>query len=83
MTASRDDDIDSALSVTIFSAIVALCLSRSFLTFHCSFVLSSFQGVVLYSFFSGMDAKVAVAFHGSFSAFPPVLVDEIKPYLLM
>lgn len=37
----------------------------------------------MYSFFSGVDAKVAVAFHGSFSELPPVMVEEISPYLLV
>ena len=46
-------------------------------------VLLFVQGVVLYSFFDGSSAKVAVAFHGSFSQLPPVLVDTINPYLLM
>ena len=37
----------------------------------------------MYSFFNGTDARVAVAVHGSFSALPPVLTDEISPYLLV
>jgi dienelactone hydrolase len=41
------------------------------------------SGVVLYSLQSGVDAKVAVAFHGALSAMPEVLVTPIQPYLLV
>lgn len=54
--------------------------------FACSMLSDSCfggSGAVLYSFFSGADMKVAVALHGSFTDLPPVLVDQISPYLLM
>lgn len=40
------------------------------------------SGVVYYGMYGGDDAKVAVAFHGSFNGLPSA-VEEVTPYLLL